>query len=222
MVKSGQILAMLVLSCSVAQAADFYPISSISYGGSSLWGPNNLIQGPGVGFDASEPHGKTLGAAAGNWVTDAPGGFPSDYIAVAGMPVLTLDLGEDRLLSEISTWGYDVTNTNGVSEFGLRFATEAEGSGNWSSSQGSFLMTIDDTIRQSNALTPVTARYVEFTAIDNFFFPPGDGSTGGGRGGDRVGLGEIAFEVTANPVIPEPASVLGLLVGGGLMLMRRK
>ena len=56
-------------------------------------------------------------------------------------------------------------------------------------------------------------------AEDNFFVAPGDGSAGGAPGGDRVGLGEIAFQV-----VPEPSSVLLLItaVVGLLGLRRRK
>ena len=129
-----------------------------------------------------------------------------------GIPVISLDLGEDRLLSEISVWGYASSNTNGVSEFSLNFATGAEGAGGGSATAGPFFTTgdlttgaNDDTARQSFALSPVTARYVEFVATDNFFVAPGDGSGGENPGGDRVGLGEIAF------AIPEPASIIMLL-----------
>jgi hypothetical protein len=36
-------------------------------------------------------------------------------------PVLIIDLGADRGLSEISTWGYANSNTNGGREFSLPF-----------------------------------------------------------------------------------------------------
>lgn len=193
-------------------AATFYSISSISSSTdyNDFLPVFNLIQGPGIGFDANEPHDK-LG---GNWVTAAPGGFPSDYIAVAGMPVLTIDLGQDSVLSEISIWGYDNTNANGVSEFSLAFATGAEGPNGFGTSIGyspSFFPVNNDTSRQSFAFgQTITARFVEFTAVDNFFIAPGDGSFGGPPGGDRVGLGEIAFSITP---IPVPSTLLLLSTG---------
>ncbi len=204
----------VVLIAQAASAAEFYPISSVtsSTAATDLFLAANLIEGPGVGFESDEPHNR-LGST---WVTDAPGGFPSDYIAVAGMPVISLDLGEDRPLSEISVWGYASTNANGVSEFGLNFATDAEGPGGGSSSAGPFFPTNDDVVRQSFAFSPVVARYVELIATDNFFVAPGDGSGGETPGGDRVGLGEIAF------AIPEPSSLIMLVSALAAMLGFRR
>ena len=95
------------------------------------------------------------------------------------MPVLEFDLGEDRALSEISVWGYASSNSNGVKNFSLRFASEADGSDGYGTSisfNPSFEIAIDDIMRQSRPFgETVNARYVEFTAVDNFFMPPGDG-----------------------------------------------
>ncbi len=206
-----------------AETGEFYPISSIesSTAADDFFVVDNLIQGPGVGFNASEPFEKLIGGEQGNWVTAAPGGFPADYIEVAGAPVLTLDLGSDVLLGEISVWGYSSNNANGVSAFSLRFATDAEGAAGFGSSisyNPTFEPTNDDdTERQSFAFSEqVTARYVEFTADDNFFVAPGDGSGGETPGGDRTGLGEIAFEqVTAPPLddVTQPGDVIFIVNG---------
>ena len=84
----------------------------------------NVIQGAGIGFDAAEPHNRIGGV----WYTDAPGGFPSDYVAVhAGPEHLWFELGLDDTLAEISYWGYSTGNANGVKGFNVSFATEAEG-----------------------------------------------------------------------------------------------
>jgi hypothetical protein len=129
------------------------------------------------------------------------------------------------LLAEISVWGYSTINANGVSEFSLKFATEADSPAGFGTSIGfnpTYFPIFDDTQRQSFAFgQTVSARYVEFTAKDNFFTSPGDGSGGGLAGGDRVGLGEIAFSVSE---IPIPAAVW--LFGSGLLgligMARRK
>ena len=94
----------------LASAADFYPISSVSVQlpqGGNFFAQENLIEGAGVGFDGNPPHDR-LGST---WVTDACG-FPCDYIDSWGVPVITLDLGQDQVLSEISTWGYANSNTS--------------------------------------------------------------------------------------------------------------
>ena len=222
-----QLCALIVAACvaGTAFADEFYPISSVSSstGANDLWPASNLIQGPGVGFADTAPYDKISGGSEGNWVTADDAGFPADYIEQVGMPVLTFDLGSDVPLNEISVWGYSSGNTNGVAEFSLTFSTEAEGIGGGSASAGPFT-TIgsletganDDTARQSNSFDLVTARYVELTATDNFFVAPGDGSTGAGPGGDRVGLGEVAFQR-----VPEPSAVV-LLLFGSLALIRRK
>jgi hypothetical protein len=210
--------------CSASIAANFYPISSVtsSTAATDLWPVSNLIQGPGVGIAAAPPHDKILGGADGNWVTAACG-FPCDYIAVTGMPVLTFDLGVDVPLNEISIWGYASSNANGLQEFNLRFATSAEGTGGFGTSityNPTFGgLTNNDTVRQSRPFDRiVTARYVQLTATDNFFVAPGDGSGGETPGGDRVGIGEVGFEV-----VPEPASgCLALMALLGLLQFRRR
>ena len=168
------VLAVMLLAMP-ALAADFYPISSVTTA-DEYFPAANLIQGPGVGFDAAEPH-DAIGPG-GTWVTNAPGGFPSNYIDAAGTPVIALDLGQDTALNEISTWGYAADNANGVSEFSLRFATEADGPDGMGTSityNPTFAMALDPVPRQSNAFDElVTARYVEFTALANFFVAPGD------------------------------------------------
>ena len=44
-----------------------------------------------MGFDANDPHNQLGNAGGSRWVTGAPGGFPSDFIAVAGEPILTFE-----------------------------------------------------------------------------------------------------------------------------------
>ena len=92
--------SLLAASACVANAAVFLPISAFGYNmvGANPGGDPELAGGPGVGFDAAEPHSKLGGAD--NWYTDAPGGFRSDYISVHDGPeYIWFDLGADVPLS---------------------------------------------------------------------------------------------------------------------------
>ena len=204
-------LALFCGVASLASADTFYtPVSITSTNSVAYFAVANLNQGPGVGYSASVPHDGAIPGAL-TWVTDAPGGFPSDYLAVRPAPILVIDLGSDLFLTEISTWGYTTGNSNGVSAFSLRFATSAEGPGLFGNSipnQGGFTAAFSDITRDSHPLTPLTARWVEFTATDNYY---SNGGNGPPPGGDRVGLGEIAFEA-----IPEPSAAL---LSGGIALL---
>ena len=150
----------------------------------AFWPESNLIQGPGVGFEEDEPHDKIGSGAAANWVTQADAGFPADYVEDVGMPIIELDLGADVLLDEISTWGYENGNTNGMREFSLRFATDAEGKTEFGASidyNPTFLVEdfFDFEAHERRSFEfdqSVTARYVELTVTDNYFDDPGDGS----------------------------------------------
>ncbi|MDC0613821.1 hypothetical protein OAP08_04975, partial [Akkermansiaceae bacterium] len=184
-------------------ATDFHPISSISSStsGRDLYLVNNLIQGPGSGFEATEPQNSIGGGSTSTWVTNAPNGGGDYFANGVADPVLIIDLGADRGLSEISTWGYANSNTNGGREFSLRFATSTEGTrgfGNSITYSPSFQAAFSATTRDSNSFSQnVTARYVELTFTDNW-----RNGQGGTPGGDRVGLGEIAFEDTVPPTDP--------------------
>ncbi len=186
------LLSLLCGTASLVRAADFHtPVSITSPNSVAYFPVTRLNQGPGMGYSATAPH---AGNAGQTWVTDAPGGYPADYYNIRPAPLLLIDLGEDRYLTEISTWGYTPSNDNGVKTFALRFATAAQGTAAFGAPQGPFTCAKSDTGRDSHPLTPVTARYVEFTCTDNYH-------TGTGTaGGDRVGLGEIAFEYTPAPI----------------------
>jgi hypothetical protein len=189
--------------------------------GGPYWPESNLIQGAGVGFEEDEPHDKIGAGELSDWVTTDDCGYPADYIDCVGTPVIRLDLGQDVLLDEISTWGYSDMNTNGMREFELRFATDAEGpTGYGTSISYNPTFIVEDYFeflaierRSFEFSEQVTARYVELTATDNYFDDPGDGSgeEGWGPGGDRVGIGEIAFRV------PEVTGLVGDFNSDGVL-----
>ena len=197
-------------------AVNFHPISSItsSTSGSDLYPVGNLIQGAGSGYSTSEPHNSIGGGSSHTWVTNAPG---ADYFALLPDPVLLLDLGADRSLSEISTWGYANSNTNGGKDFTLRFATSADGPGGLATSityTPSFDAAFSADTRDSHSFSQtVIARYVELVFTDNW-----KNLQGGTPGGDRVGLGEIAFEDSVPPIDPllQIESSLNLTLDGSV------
>jgi len=193
------------------------PINVMTTTTGDLWPVSNLVQGYGVGFEAACPHGQLGSGGSSRWVTGAPGGYSSNFIEAAGEPVLTFDLGSDKPINRIHIWGYSITNANGVQDFSLSFATDAEGTDGFGTSITSnplLSLLIDDASMQTNGFGAVTARYVEMTVHSNYF---SNGGFGPPAGGDRVGLGEVAFS------IPEPSSVLlGFLGLAGLAFRRRR
>ena len=218
--KNTVFLGILLVSALCANAAVFYTISSFDHNmvSENPGGDSELAGGPGVGFNAAEPHNKTGGA--NNWYTNAPGGFPSDYISVhAGPEYVWFDMGSDVPLNEISYWGYSTANANGMRDFNLTFASDAEGgaAGLGDESYGttitlnpSFTALQESNLRQSFGFTQVNARYVRLEATSTYF-----GQPGAGAGGDRLGIGEIAFAdlaVNGEANIRVPDSVISTLV----------
>lgn len=153
--------------------------------------------GGDVTLIASSEYFAASNASDGNpsstWVTDAPCGGSADYFdcETAPIPVMVMDLGSDIIMDGISIWNYSTGNANNITEFSLRFATEAEGAGSIGASIGfnpeftTYLVgnaESDDFVFDSI----VVARYVEMTITDNGFGGPLPG-------GDRAGFGEIQF-----------------------------
>lgn len=203
-------LAFGLVGFTTAHAASFYTISGVTSdtAGSDFFAASNLIEGAGVGFDAAAPHNQS----GATWVTNAPNGGAGDYFGPtpATGPRLVFDLGADTLLSEISIWGYADGNANGANQVSLQFATATDGTGGFGTSvtyNPTFNPTQPTAPRQSFGFSElVYVRYVELTPEDNFFGinPPG---------GDRVGLGEVAFEKEVYVVTPVGATSNG--AGGG-------
>ena len=226
--KKPLVSTFLVAATAVTPALDFLAINDIAtpnmVDGSPSFPLSNVIQGPGFGFDVAEPH-NNIGSV---WYTDAPGGFPSDYIVFnPGDEIIILDLGEDKSLYELSFWGYSTGNENGMREFTVRFATDAEG-GTAVLGDEAFGTSITDTFEFEAILNPsprqsfgfgkeIVARYVEVKALSTFF-----NQVDGIAGGDRLGIGEIAFAVPSAigepDIVPTGAQSLDLQSVDALLL----
>ena len=210
-IRATLVIAQLFLA-NVLIAASFHPIAGItsSTSATDLFPVANLIEESGSGYASAVPHDQLAGA--GRWVTDACAILPCDYLESFAPPVIVVDLGVDQPLDEISLWGYDASNTNGAREVQLRFATDTDGTSSFGTAinyNPTLHLLNDDTVRQSFRFRKtVHARYIQLTITDNFF--------GTGPGGDRVGLGEIAFAVPSSPVskLVASAPTAFQLVGG--------
>lgn len=194
----------------------FNPITAVQTNTVNFYAAENLIAGSGTGFEGFFPHPALGAGQAATWVTDAPNGGAGDYYDNEQPdPVIIFDLGANVPIGEINTWGYAGTNTNGAKDYTLRFATEAEGGdpelgdenfGNSISYQPSFEANFSPTDRDVEIFEePVLARYVEMTITDNW-----RGLQGNLAGGDRVGLGEVAFPVFEGSFNP----LLGIISSG--------
>ncbi|MFT6864515.1 MAG: hypothetical protein ACJAVK_003082 [Akkermansiaceae bacterium] len=187
---------------------EFYAISAVQTDTVNFYSELNLIAGIGAGFASASPHNSIGGGGDATWVTDAPNGGAGDYYDNdQANPVIIFDLGANVALGEISTWGYSAGNTNGAKDYTLRFATEAEGGnpdlgdenfGNSITYQPTFEAAFDPVIRDTEIFEQaVVARYLEMTITDNW-----RDLQGALPGGDRVGLGEVAFPVFTGSVNP--------------------
>lgn len=176
---------------SALRAAEFHTIKDVISAtvDSDYYSAFGLIEGPDVGFESLPPYNR-IGDTT--WVTNAPYGFPSNYFEPLPDPApkLVFDLGANVPLAEISVWGYGVVG-NSIKDFSLRFATDAEGPDGAGGS-----ITFNPTYSAAPPISPrqsflfgqkLTARYVEMTPLNN--------NIALGPGGDRVGFGEVAFEI---------------------------
>lgn len=163
-----------------------------------------------------------------SWVTNNSG---ADYFANFGAtntPTFVWDLGGLSKVEDIVLWQYQNNGGNGTAignetrTFELRFSqsTTFTGAADFSGTMASVLGLGGLNLAQAFDLTGVAdasvARFVELRITDNYFGQPG--ITGGG---DRVGLGEIRFNVTA-VIVPEPASAGLMLLAGAALLRRRR
>jgi len=151
-----------------------------------------LITAAVTGSPAGNNYYPASQASDGNtgttWVTQAF--FPNYYAGGGPTPVLTFDLGRDTPIDAFAFWNYG-TLGNRTTQFSMKFATNADGTGNFGTSipyNPAFTVnaTVDNTVRQDVPLAQqVMARYVQMTVTGNNY--------AAGGGGDRVGFAETQF-----------------------------
>jgi hypothetical protein len=214
-------------------------ISSSDLNVFSTAGPEQLTNNSGLtpavndGDDLTTAAGATHafgGTFANSWVTNANA---PDYFGVnPPAPTFVWDLGSDVNVDNIVLWQYEnnggnFENTgNHARTIDLRFNTEADGSASFSgpATTVSMIALVGQELpnfAQIFGLGSPTARYVEMKVLDNHFGDPDSLGVNPSVGGDRVGIGELRFDVSP---VPEPGT-LGMLCGAilaGLGVFRRR
>jgi len=219
-------LALTSAALVSTQAAEtiYKPIGFTLTGAPEFFPGANVINGSGLSSPLNTGDSYTPGtvthasgsADTSSWVSNDPGGYPSDYFASNPNPVVfVFDLGGDQTLNMAHFWAYSADRTehpNSLTAFNLRFNTDAQGAATFGGSMVAFsglaLNNNPDISAQDLPFgSDVTARYVQMTLADNGF-----DAANPGNGGDRVGFGEIRFGFS---VVPEPSSLA--LMGLGLV-----
>ena len=166
------------------------------------------------------------GATDSYWGPPSATGYGGFGNAFADRWSFDMDLGSDAAVTGVRFWNYQGSTQNGISQFTLEYATQAEGAGNYNQS-----LTADTFGNQADTnaspspggltgdapghgdidalldMPDKTFRYTRFTWDSNL-------------GGNFVGMSEIQFEGT---IVPEPSTLLLSLLGlTGLMAVWRR
>jgi PEP-CTERM motif len=165
-----------------------------------------------------------------SWVTnDGTSDYFSNGFGATNPPMFVWDLGQDFAVNDAVLWQYQNNGGNGTNignhtrTIDVQFNTSAEGAVSFSGPATTITMQSVLGLGGTNSaqtlpLGDETARYVKMTITDNYVGQPG--ITGGG---DRVGLGEVRFNVSTP--VPEPMTA-GLALFGlsavGVALRRRR
>lgn len=217
---AAMMTAIALGAAAMTGAAVVDPISATSNTAGSDFRPaSNLANG--IGLSGAEPRVHVFGSFETSWVTAGSG---SDYFVAGTSPVISFDLGANMLVTKIYTWAYGGTTgvagtiqANSAKDYSLAFATAAEGTGGFGSSiayNPGFVAAAPPAQgaaasipRDAEAFTtPVYGRYVQMTVTDNYAGEPGT------LGGDRAGLGAVAFEAFEIKLI-NPLSVTTNVAG---------
>lgn len=183
--------------------------------GTEFFSADNLINNSGLSLGAgtditnyeSSTHAGSSGATS--WTTDAA--FPNYYDGLPA-PVMTFELDELTLLSDLVTWNYSIPG-NAARQVTVEFS-EGGLAGTFGNAITLELPQDFDREQTLSFGGEILANAVRVTFDSNW-------APGFGAGGDRVGLGEIKF-IGAAPTVPEPATASLLLIGGAALLRRKR
>lgn len=210
----------LLGSSPAANATFIYPTAGSNIGGGGAFFPvSNLFIAGDITPAATGTHPMNLDASTQSWVTTDNG---SDYFAAGTAPILRFTLSSATALDAIYLWPYgggtgsSTFQGNSAKTFNLTYRDAGL------SSLGTVTgLTINPPFfpgsaapRQTIAISaPALTAFVDMTITDNYFGEPGS------AGGDRVGLGQVAFNA-----VPEPTGLTLFILGtiGMLRMVRRR
>ena len=174
---------------------------------------SSILSGPG---DETDLHNNSTGAA-GMWLGLAAGANPRGG-TVAGSNWIAYDLGAVRPVDVMAIWNY---GENGFPVFGMKNVT-VEYSTTGSTIPGDWSVYFDGQIPQASGGAPSAAELVIENSVSAQYFVitsdtgiDGNWSAGAFTGQD--GLSEVRFGV-----IPEPGTMVSMLIGGVLLTACRR
>ncbi|MGK7944687.1 MAG: PEP-CTERM sorting domain-containing protein [Microcystaceae cyanobacterium] len=126
---------------------------------------------------------------------------------------ITFDFGIATTLESLAFWNFSFAPSlgNAVTSFSLEASLTSDFSS--STNLGTFSPTVpstNPTTAQVFPFAPTNAQFIRLNILAN-------------NSGNRIGIGEVLFEESQDiPPTPEPSSVLGLLLIGGVGLFAKK
>ncbi len=124
---------------------------------------------------------------------------------------LTFDFGSATTLESLTFWNFFPSSPVATVDFSLEASLTSDFSS--STSLGSFTRTVasaSPTPAEVFSFAPTNAQFVRLNVLSN-------------NGGPRFAIGEVVFEESqVTETVPEPTSILGLLLMGGAGLLAKR
>ncbi|MGK7880433.1 MAG: PEP-CTERM sorting domain-containing protein [Crocosphaera sp.] len=141
----------------------------------------------------------------------------TDARSLSGNPTgsITFDFGSVSTLESFGLWNFSGNNLLSIVDFSLEVSLTSDFSS--STSLGSFTATVPATLTPSSlevfSFAPTNAQFIRLNVL----------TVNGGVGAPRFGIGEVIFEGSeVTETVPEPSSILGLLLMGGAGLLAKR